>query len=424
MPAYRERLVDAFLADMLTGLPAVSLVGPRASGKTTTAMRHARTVLRLDEPRQAEAVSTDPDAALAGLEEPVLLDEWQEAPDVLGAVKRACDADPRPGRFILTGSVRGEVRTRSWPGTGRVTDIRMHPMTVGELASSPVPPLMDRIATGALESLKPTVLAEPDLNIRDYVDLAMASGFPYACLELSGSHRKEWLNGYVHKIVTRDSDTDDRRYDSQKLARFFSAYALGSATTMADATLCESSGIDRRTADRYLDLLNRIYVVDEIPAWSPNRLKRVVRAPKRMVADAALIAVAARAEAADVMLDSQLLGRMIETLVIAQLQAQADVSDRNIRLHHLRTHGGRQEIDLIAELTGGLMAVEVKSTGSPRADDTKHLEWFRDQTGDRFLAGMLLHAGPSIYQKSDRIWALPISALWKPLPGVDDGVDS
>jgi len=295
-------------------------------------------------------------------------------------------------------------------------------MTVGELTSSPVPPLMDRIAAGALQTLKPTVLAEPDLNVRSYVDLAMRSGFPHAALHLSLQSRRRWLNSYVHKIVTRNDGLTDDRYDTQKLTRFFKAYALGSATTMSDTTLYESAAIDRQTAERYLALLSRIYVVDEIPAWSSNRLKRLTLAPKRLLVDAALIAATSGLTADSVIRDSQFLGRMIETLVLTQLRAQAEAAEHNASLHHLRTKGGRQEIDAVVEVDGAsIVALEVKSTGSPRSDDTKHLAWLRDQENDRFLAGVLLHTGPSAFRVGDRIWALPISCLWKPLPSVDDG---
>src|SRR5262250_495199 len=115
LPRFADRQVERLLAE----LPAVLLVGPRASGKTTTARRHAGTVLRLDDRRQAEAVDADPDAILRGADEPVLVDKWQLAPAVLGAVKRAVDDDWRPGRFIITGSVHADLEQPTWPGTGR-----------------------------------------------------------------------------------------------------------------------------------------------------------------------------------------------------------------------------------------------------------------------------------------------------------------
>lgn len=122
---------------MLAELPAVLMIGPRATGKTTTARRYARTVVRLDRDAEATAFRADPDSALAGLAEPVLLDEWQYVPGVLGAVKRAVDGENRPGRFILTGSVR-DVGT--WPGTGRLIWLDIHPLTVSELLGTTTRP--------------------------------------------------------------------------------------------------------------------------------------------------------------------------------------------------------------------------------------------------------------------------------------------
>ena len=136
MAAYLPRLIDPVIEQLFAELPALSIVGPRASGKTTTAARHVREVVRLDRDDEAVAFLADPDAAIATLREPVLFDEWQEVPGVLGAVKRAVDADPRPGRFILTGSVRAELDVATWPGTGRVVPLAMFPMTVGERLAS------------------------------------------------------------------------------------------------------------------------------------------------------------------------------------------------------------------------------------------------------------------------------------------------
>ncbi len=133
MTSYRQRLVDGLLAELLAELPTLMLVGPRAVGKTTTALRHAKSVVRLDRPAEAAAFKADPDAALRVFEEPVLLDEWQVVPEVLGAVKRAVDSSGRPGRFLLTGSVRVDREEATWPATGRVVRVAMYPLTVAEV---------------------------------------------------------------------------------------------------------------------------------------------------------------------------------------------------------------------------------------------------------------------------------------------------
>lgn len=417
MTEYRERLVDPLLAELLAGLPALSLVGPRASGKATTARRHARTVVRLDSPAEAFSVGADPDTVLASLEEPILLDEWQEVPQVLGAVKRAVDDDPRPGRFILTGSIRAETQTATWPGTGRITRIAMYPMTAGEQLTAPETPLVDRIAAGELQSLKPQLHAETSLNLRGYLDLALRGGFPQVALDLSARRRRRWLETYVDEIVTRDTEAAGGGYDSARLARYFEAYALNSGGVAADSTLHEAAAIDRRTGQRYLDLLTRLYVVDELPAWTSNRLKRLSLAPKRFLVDAALLAAATGATTSAVLRDGNLLGRLMETFVVAQLRAQAEISDNRCRLYHLRQREGRHEIDVVAELNARqLMAFEIKATSAPCATDAKHLAWLRDQTDDQFLAGIVLHTGPVAFSLGDRLWALPISTLWQPLP--------
>ena len=119
--SYVPRFVDAALEEMLGEMSAVMINGPRGCGKTTTARQLAETEVHLDEPRQAAAFRAAPDAALAALTPPVLLDEWQEVPEVLAAVKRAVDSGGAPGRFVLTGSVRGRMTGHTWPATGRIT---------------------------------------------------------------------------------------------------------------------------------------------------------------------------------------------------------------------------------------------------------------------------------------------------------------
>ena len=408
MPQYRARLVDPLLSELLSELPALMLVGPRGVGKTTTAVRHAATTVRLDHPAEAAAFRADADATLRGLQEPVLLDEWQAVPEVLGAIKRAVDTDSRSGRYLLTGSVRADLDAATWPGTGRVVRVAMYPLTVGERLARPTVPLVDRVAAG--EGLV-AAIDTPDL--RGYVDLALRGGFPGASLDLSERARFRWLEGYVEQLLTRDALTVETGRDPARLRRYFEAYALSSAGLADHKTLYDAAGINHKTARSYEQLLQNLMVIDRLPAWTSNRLKRLTRAPKRYVVDTSLLGGALGVDTNAVLRDGDLLGRLLDTFVVAQLRAEATVADTRPRLYHARQEQGRHEIDVVVELGGRrVIAIEIKSTSAPSIRDARHLRWFRDQLGDRFIGGVVLHTGPDSYPLDDGIVAVPMSTLW------------
>lgn len=408
MAAYLERALDGLIGSLLAQLPALLIVGPRATGKTTTASRHAATVVRLDQPAQAAAFRADPDAALRDLEEPVLLDEWQATPEILGAVKRAIDVDPHPGRYLLTGSVRADLEAPTWPGTGRLVRLPLFGMTIAEQLGRPdAPPLVDRLANGERLNV-PT--DPPDL--RGYVEVAVRSGFPEAALASSDHARSRWIESYIDQLLTRDAANMEER-DPAKLRRFFEAYALNSAGVVEDKTLYEAAGINRKTAIAYEQLLVNLMVVERVQPWASNRLKRLIRSPKRYVTDPALFAGTLRLDPASILRDGDLLGRLLDTFVAAQLRTELTIAETRPRLHHLRQEQGRHEVDLIVEYAGQrIIAIEVKADAAPTRSSAKHMSWLRDQLEDRFITGVVLHTGPRTFELGDRLIAAPIATLW------------
>ncbi|MEK6719331.1 MAG: DUF4143 domain-containing protein [Chloroflexota bacterium] len=409
MDAYRPRLVDRLIDTLLTELPAIFLTGPRATGKTTTAARRARTVVRLDREADAVAFRADPDAAMRGLPEPLLLDEWQLVPGVLGAVKRAVDAESRPGRFLITGSVRGDMDGDLWPGTGRLTRVPLFGMTVREQAGNgPGSTFLDRVAAAA--DLVPAT-DTPDL--RGYVELALRGGFPEPALRLGENARRHWLESYIDHLLTRDAEQLDGGRDPARLRRYLEAYALNTAGIVDEGTLFEAAGINRRTAQAYERLLTNLLVVEALPAWTSNRLKRLVLRPKRHLVDPSLAGAILGLDTNLVFRSGDLLGRLLDSFVVAQIRAEIAVSAVRPRLYHARQQQGRLEIDMIAELAGGrLIAIEVKADAAPSFDAARHLATLRDLHTDTFVAGIVLHTGPRTYGLGDRLIAAPISTLW------------
>jgi uncharacterized protein len=404
-------LADARLEELFSELPALLVVGPRATGKTTTARRYARSVVRLDREAESGAFRADPDVALRALTTPVLLDEWQAVPGVLGAVKRAVDDETGAGRFLLTGSVRADLNTQTWPGTGRIVRLRMDGLTVREMAGRPArEPFLKRLARADLDALPPA-LDPPDLL--GYVELALRGGFPEAARLRADDRRRAWLEGYLDQLLTRDVETLHIHRDPSLLRRYFEALALNSAGLAKSKTLYEAAHIDRKTAIAYERLLTNLLVLDTMPAWLSNRLSRLIKSGKRYLVDPSLIAAALRLDEAAVLREGNLLGRVLETFVVAQIRPEVELSSPRPRLHHLRTRDGGREVDLIVELSANsIVAIEIKATAAPGASDARHLVWLRDRLGERFLAGAVLHTGPQPFQLNERIFALPICTVW------------
>lgn len=409
---YVPRLAEARLGQLFAGLPALSIVGPRATGKTTIARRLSRSVVQLDDPVEARAFEADADAALAALPEPILLDEWQAVPGVLGAVKRAVDRGSGAGRFLLTGSVRAKFTGATWPGTGRVVDVHMYGLTAREITGQLTgEPFLSRLAHANIDAFA-TGADPPDLL--GYIDLALRGGFPDSALDPSPDTRRAWLSGYLDQLLTRDPETLQEHRDPHRLRLYFEALALNTAGLAQSKTLYDAAGIDHKTASAYERLFTNLLVLDILPVWSTNRLSRMTRTGKRYLVDPSLVAAALDLDERAVLRDGDLLGRMIDTFVLAQIRPEVALTSSRSRLYHLRSRDARHEIDLIAERAGGdVVAIEIKSSAAPTRNDARHLEWLREQLGERFLAGAVLHTGPRPFQLAERIFALPICTLWE-----------
>jgi uncharacterized protein len=404
-------LVDSLLDELLGTVPAVLIVGPRATGKTTTAERRTQTALRLGVRAQANAVAQDPDAVLNAATTPLLIDEWQVVPDILGAVKRAVDAGVAPGSYLLTGSSRADMLAAGWPATGRVLRIPMWGLTErerrgGQADRSPVDAFFD----GDFEQFRSV---EAALDQRDYVSAAFRSGFPEAGRLVSQRAHRLWLASYVEQLVIRDVAFASELRDPQRLRRYLAAIAANSAAVVNHNTLYEAAGINRLTATAYDALLELLYVTEQLPAWTNSRMSRLTQTTKRYVVEPALLMPLLNVDHRAVLRNADLLGRLIDSFVVAQLRVECAVAASSPTMHHLRQANGRREIDIVLEgPAGAIVGIEVKSGASVDLDDARHLTWLRDELGEEFVAGVVLHAGPITFKLADRIWALPISALW------------
>ena len=383
-------------------------------GKTTTALRYARSALRLDRPEERALALDDPYAAIAEGPFPLLIDEWQHAPDVLLAVKHAVDADPEPpGRYIITGSARNDLHIGQWPLTGRIFAAPLWPLTGRErFGAAAAPSLFDRWDSAARFTVPPD---PPDLL--GYLDLALDGGFPGALAASAAGARDDWMRAYVDITATRDLDElsagAGRRRSPETLRRYFTACALHTSGVVPDNTLAQAAGLDRRTAAAYREMLTVLRLVEDIPAWHSNRLKRLTSMPKRLLTDSGLAAWLMGVDRDSLKRDADARGRIIETYVAAQIRAEAEASSGRVHVHHLRTQGGGQEIDLIVEFGRRAAAFEVETSRAPSPRDARHIAWLRDRLPpERFAGGVVFHTGPRRYGLGEGIEAVPIAGLW------------
>jgi len=232
-------------------------------------------------------------------------------------------------------------------------------------------------------------------------------------LRLAAGARERWLESYVEHLITRDAEQVDGGRDPARLRRFLEALALNTAGIVEDRTIYEAAGINRKTALAYERLLVNLLVVESTPAWTTNRLKRLMLSPKRYLIDPALAARSYGSTQTPFFRNGDLLGRLLDTFVASQIRSELAVTTARPRIYHVRQQQGRIEVDLLAELGGGgIIAIEVKASSAPTPDDARHLAVLRDRMGESFVGGVVFHTGPRAYRLGEGIVAAPISALW------------
>lgn len=417
---YISRVIDAELTELIAAVPAVVLEGPKGVGKTVSATRLAATVRRLDAPAERSVVAADPQLAIEG-RRPLLIDEWQRFPPVWDAVKRAVDDGAEPGSFLLTGSATpGDSATHS--GAGRIVTLRMRPLSVFErqLETATVS------LTTLLEGERPAVAGTSRIGLREYVDEILRSGFP-GLRGFSGRALRMQLDGYVSRIVDADLQEMGMRVRRPELVRrWLRAYAAATATTASYETIRdaatggEGTKPAKRTTMPYRDVLERLWIVDPVPAWAPSRnpLSRLTHPPKHHLADPALAARLLGATAASLLAGDDaerpgkgpLVGNLFESLVTLSVRVYAQAAEA--RVGHLRTFSGEREIDLVVERADGrVVAIEVKLGGTVDDVDVKHLLWLQRELGKDVVEMLVVTTGPRAYRRPDGIAVVPLALL-------------
>lgn len=412
--SYVPRIVDAELATRLGGLGAVLIEGPKACGKTLTARQVAVSEVLLDiDVNARQAVGVDPGLVLAG-DTPRLIDEWQVEPAIWNHVRREVDERGRPGQFILTGSaVPPDDETRH-TGAGRITRLQMRPMSLFESGHS-----NGSISLRDLLDGETPRASDPGLSITDLVRAAAVGGWP-AFQRLSVEDALHGVQGYLDEIRRVDVNrVGPAGRDPERVGRLLASLARNVSTYATIKTLADDTGgpevpLTRETVQEYLDVLTRLKIVEDQPAWAPHlRSKYVLRKmPKRHFVDPSLAVAALRASPESLLGDLELFGFVFESMVVRDLRVYAQSLDATV--FQYRDSDGL-EVDAVVQAHDRWAAFEVKLGGGQVDDAASNLVKFarRIDTARRGRpATLAVITGSGYgYRRQDGVMVIPVGAL-------------
>jgi len=413
-PRHTEAEVVAAMADT----PVVAIVGPRQCGKSTLAEAvadgHGARHVSLDDARARAAANSDPAGFIEGADLPLVIDEFQKAPPLLDAIKHRVDQARRGGRrpaamFLLTGSANVWATLRlSESLTGRAERVQLWPLSQGEIEGRRED-LIDRLFDGDI----PELIGRP-VGRGAVSDRLVAGGYPEMVARSEPRRRARWARAYVEMVVERDArDVVERPQQLDELPKLLELAAARVGGLVEPTAMGSAIGMKKDSVRRYLRLLELLYLVHRVPAWSRNIGQRLIKSPKLWLPDSGLacelIGYSAERLVSD---DTAQAGALFESFVAGELLKQAGWSETAVRLHHFRTAGGR-EVDIVLEAPDGrVVGVEVKLGSTPAKGDFSGLAHLRDRLGERFVAGVVVSTAPETLRFGDRLWALPVSGLW------------
>lgn len=420
--AYRRRVVDDLLDEVFPHLAAIALEGAKGVGKTATATQRASTVISLADRTQRELLAADLDR-VATARAPVLIDEWQLEPDVWDRVKRAVDEDRQGGRFILAGSASAPPKARIHSGAGRIVSLTMRPLAISERGLVEPTVSLRQLLGGAAGS----IAGSSPVTLPGYVDEILRSGFP-GLRDTPGRALTLELDSYLQRIVDRDlPDNGVAVRRPSTMMAWLRAYAAATATDASYSVILDAATPgdgdkpSRVTVGAYRDHLQRIFVLDPVPAWIPafNPIGKLTKTPKHHLVDPALAARLVGIGRAGLLQGDGVrisgstgswLGALFESLVVQSVRVYAQAA--NAETGHLRLQNTRREIDLIVEGEDRrVVAIEVKLAPTVSDQNVRHLLWLRDELKERVADLVVITTGNEAYRRRDGVAIVPLALL-------------
>lgn len=404
---YPRFLLDS-VAVALQDTPVLLLNGARQSGKSTLMLeligqRKDIPYTTLDDLTALASAKADPMGFLTRFQSPTVIDEIQRCPELFLPIKLLVDQDRRPGRFLLTGSANVLLLPQLADSlSGRMEIFTLFPLSLGELAQKKGG-LID-----ALLSKDPQIPRATSLySVQEIMEQALRGGYPEVQLREAPDRRASWFQSYITTLLQRDVRDLAHIEDLTRLPFLMSLLAARSGSLLNLAELARTSGIPGASLNRYFTLLETLFLVHRIPAWSNNRSKKLVKSPKIYLNDTGVLCHLLKIDKPALETDGHIWGKVLETFVACELLKQASWHPLFPKLYHYRTATG-QEVDFILEAPQGhIIGIEVKASSHVSAEDFKHLKSLAAEEGKKFRVGIVLYFGRETLPFGNHLYAVP-----------------
>ncbi len=408
-PPLIQRHLQPLLSEALADTPAVLINGPRQSGKTTLARQCAAELpyLSLDDASQLAAARSDPQGFIRQIDR-AIIDEIQRAPELLLALKLSIDQDRRPGRFLLTGSANVmSLPTIADSLAGRIEIHALLPLSNAEIADH-APDFLERACK---QSWAVPNLAYPACVGEVFVEQVLAGGYPEMRQRATPQRRQAWARAYMTTLVERDIQDVARIEDAARVPQLLTMLAMLSGQLLNLSQIGGQLSLNLRTAEKYIGILEKLFLVRRLPAWSRNELNRLIKAPKIHFLDAGLQTALVRANRDLLRNDRGRFGPILESWVFGELLKTVSLSSEQWFISHYRDKD-QVEVDFVLESPlRAVIGIEVKAAATVNAADFKGLRRLREQCGSDFLSGILLYDGHAALPFGADLWAVPASWL-------------
>lgn len=406
------RFITASITEAIGDTPVIVINGARQTGKSTLCQQlldhkviNAQSVT-FDDPTTLAAAQQDPLGFLKDLSENVVLDEVQRIPELFLSIKKLVDQDRKSRRFVLTGSADVMTLPRVADSlAGRLEIHNLWPLSQGEILGKP---------SGFLKVLtsQDRKFHSRQVSWKEILQSILVGGYPEAVARTKDSRRSKWFESYLISVLQKDIRDLANIEGLNQIPNILQLLSTRVGSTLNMSDIARLSGIKNTTLQRYIALLEHVFLLVKVPAWTPNREGQFVKSPKIYLNDTGLLSHLRGEDMDGLSANRSSVGALLENHVVMEIIKQLSWSDQSLKPYHFSMHKGA-EVDLVLEnRQKQLFGVEVKSAASLKEKDFRGLKRLAALTGSKFQKGIVLYSGDEVIGFGNNLFAVPISALW------------